>query len=84
MLCDAKDIGCSSANWAKWAPFKFGESLVKILNKVGEKTAPWGTPAFISTALDFVLPTTTEDCRLVRNDFISFIMYVGKLNVFYL
>lgn len=53
----------SSAYIAKWQLFIDGTSLMKTLNKNGERSDPWGTPAGTVNKLESCLSTVTKDLQ---------------------
>ena len=54
--------------------------MYKLYN-IGDRTEPWGTPAFISLGVDVSPSTETLNFLLERNDLISLTVLTEKFNL---
>jgi len=67
----------SSANCARLDLKWVGMSFVYIMNKVGDRQEPCGTPAFASRVVDKQFSYLTTNFLFSRNDLISLIWPIG-------
>jgi hypothetical protein len=63
----------SSEKRARCTPIVWGVSFIYILNSVGDRTEPCGTPALIILGVDISPSTKTENFLLERKEIMSLI-----------
>jgi hypothetical protein len=59
----------------------WGASFIYMLHRVGDKTKPCGTPAFISLGVDILTSTKALNLRFERKEPMSFIKLVENSNL---
>jgi hypothetical protein len=72
----------SSAKRARCTPIAWGISFIYILNSVGDRTEPYGTPAFVILIVDMSPSTETENFLFERKELtkVLAVAYPGNNN----
>lgn len=66
VILEVAKIAVLSAKCGSYTPRDWGMSQTKMLNKVGDQTAPWGTPAPTSNLLERGWPIFIRELRPSR------------------